>query len=520
MMKGTLINPSISDFEKLITQNYKYVDKTNIIYDLIQNCGTYFLNRPRRFGKSLIISTIEKFFLGKKNLFENLFIYNKIDNWEEYPIIKFDFSIFLIEKKEENLIDLINYYINQAEDIYQIESKEKNYIFRLSDFIIKCSKKYNKSIVVLIDEYDAPLINNLNNKELFEEILKILRNFFSIFKSLQSKIRFVFITGITKFSIDNLFSGANNIFDISDKKEYINICGFTEEEIQKNFKKEIEEIAYEKNLDLNLCYNDIKKYYDGFKFSCNQNEDLYNPIDILGFIQFKRFDFFWFKSAIPSFLIKYIKTNDILLQSLIEKNYNLNDFNQIDTFKMIPISIFYQIGYLTIDKYDEMKKLYKMKFSNYEIEFNFFNYIKDFFFNYLFKENEFDILKFKEELNLGQVNNFCKRLSIFFTDNNYQLTGNKEIYYYNCIYIFFKLLGFNSKVEIITNNRRINMVLETIKYIYIIEFKYNKNVEIAPKQFKNKEYYNKYLLKNKEIYLIGINFEENLNKINYKYKLL
>ena len=518
-MKGTLINPSISDFEKLRTKNYKYVDKTNIICDLIQNYGTFLLNRPRRFGKSLIISTLENFFLGKKYLFENLFIYDKIDNWEEFPIIKFDFSLFEIDEKED-LIKLINYYIKVAEDNYQIESEEeKNFSFRISNFFSKCNKKYNKQIVVLIDEYDAPLLNNLNNKELFDEILKILRNFFLFFKSNQSKIRFVFITGISKFSINNLFSGANNIFDISEKKEYVNICGFSENEIQKNFKKEIEEIAYEKKLDLNSFYNDIKKYYDGYKFSYYQIEDLYNPIDILGLVQFKRFDFFWFKSGIPSFLIKYIKTNNILLQNLIEKNFNLNDFNEIDTFKMTPISIFYQIGYLTIDKYDEKKKLYKMKFTNYEIEFNFFNYIKKFFFNYLFTENEYEIFKFKEELNLGQVEKFCKRLSIFFMDNNYQLMGNKEIYYHNCVYIFCKLLGFNSQVEIITNNGRIDMVLETIDYIYIIEFKYNKNADIALKQIKNKEYYNKFLLKEKKIYLIGINFDENFNKITYKYEL-
>ena len=520
--ENNIINSYTSDFKKIIDMKYKYIDKTEIIYNLIIQRGFFFLNRPRRFGKSLLISIIKCIFEGRKELFKNLFIYNKLSNWDKYPIITFDFSSRVVEN-QNSFEKMIHSSINKAEILNELENNisEENYIDRFDKFLLNAYNKYKKSVVILIDEYDYFLLNNLNNEIMFNQIKNLMKNFFTYLKSNQEFISFLFITGITNISLNNFFSGVNNIYDISSKSNFFYICGFTEEEIKENFKDEINDILVKFNMDYEDCLSKIKKYYDGYKFNGNQKIGIYNPIDILGLFDIKSFDFFWFNNGKSSFLAEFIKYNKVVISNLINSNLYEYEISEINFNNINPIAILYQTGYLTIDLYDSSKKTYKMKFSNFEIESNFFEYLKNYFFNNLKINNIYDISNFKKYLENGDINNFCKTLKIFFDDSNYQIIGDAEIYFHNSCYIFCKLLGYQTDVEINTKNGRIDMVVNTSCYIYIIEFKYNKNAKFALKQIINKKYQEKYLkFVDKKIFLVGINFDGDSKGINdYDYIL-
>ena len=496
------LNPLISDFELIRKNKYKYIDKTHILYQLIKAEGGYFiLNRPRRFGKTLIISTLNNFFQGKKHLFEKLFIYEKINEWEEFPILIFDFS----QRSVNNIGDykkIINLTIKKTMNKYDISiNLTEDYLDNLSFFFESVKNKFNKKLVILIDEYDTPLLNNLNNDKLCNEIQKEMNNFLGFLKSEYSSIRLFLAVGITTFFKNNIFSGANNIIDINLNKDFINICGFTEEEIKNNFDKEINNVSNYNKITKIECYNKIKKYYDGYKFSHFQEKGLYNPIDILSLIQFKEFNFYWFKTGIPSSLVELIKTKNIELYNMINNTVNENQLIDFNIFEINPVTLFFQSGYLTIKNYDSNNKQYELKFTNYEIEFCFYTYIQKFFFNNILKNKSYyDINLFKKDLEEGKIKDFCERLKDFFFDNNYQIMGNLEIYYHNCVFIFCKLLGFNCDVEIKISNGRIDLVVKTLKFNYIFEFKYNKSSKTELRQIKDKVCMNKYKNeKNKKI---------------------
>jgi len=493
----------ISTLKEIITENYVYVDKTQIALDLIQTGKYYFLSRPRRFGKTLFLSTLKEIFSGNKELFKGLYIYDKYD-FKSYPVIYISLGSSGVKTKEE-LHKEVDTILNENQERLDI-SCPKDYTFKFCFryLIKKAYKKYQKPVVILIDEYDKPILDNIEDKKAATEIRDELKNFYSVIKDSDPYVKFVFITGVSKFSKVSLFSGLNNLNDITVDKSYATICGYTQKDIETSFSE------YLKDQD----FNKIKKWYNGYKWL---GEPVYNPFDILLFIQKGCvFGNYWFSTATPTFLLKLIEKNKYHLPNL-EKA--IKDYRMLDSFDVDYIDIetlMWQTGYLTItDALDTPRGvLYTLGIPNLEVEISLFGTIADYITRahnsavitnnlYLALINQ-DISSFKQEL-----------ISLYASIPYSNFTGEKlyeyEGYYVSVFYAYMKALGVELIAEDITNKGRIDLTLKFDNAIYIIEFKeQGKN---ALKQIKNKKYYEKYLSYNKPIYLIGIEFDKNQRNI-------
>ena len=502
----------ISDFEKIITNNNKFVDKTDIIFNLVKLEGIFSLNRPRKFGKSLILSIIKCYFEGKKNLFKDLKISNYENIWDEYPIIYINFlqySIYTIEELNLSFIDIIN----QIEKKFGISTdKNSNINVRFNDCINNIKLNFKKNVIILIDEYDSPILCNLN-KSYLEHIINKMRGFFSVFK-INPNIKFGLLVGISPIN-NNFFSSINNIVSLSSYKGFDYLCGFTQNEIEKYFEKELLALSEKKNISLSECYSIIKEKYDGYKFSKFQELAIYNPIDILNLVINEDFNNFWFYSGKSKFLVDILKNSEIIINDLFNPLSELEIENFLE-YKSNPIPFFFYNGYLTIKNYNELTNEFTFNFPNTEIDKNFIYLIKPFYFNTIGSDNSyFSIFNFIQDLKNGNLENFLNRLKSFFSDNHYKFIGDAEKYFHNSFFIFCKLLGFQCEVEHSTNKGSIDLIVKTTNFIYIFEFKYNKTEYEALYQIKNKNYSLPFVNDKRKIFLIGVNFDgetRNLNK--------
>jgi hypothetical protein len=356
-----LLPIGISDFNKLIQGNYIYVDKTEYIYKLItEGGGYYFLSRPRRFGKSLLISTIRYLFEGQKNLFKDLYIYNKW-NWDEiYPVIRISFAKDIVKKedyKRRIIQELLKNYLHNELDTFQ---KTEDEVELFENLIINIYRKHKKGVVILIDEYDKPILDLIENIKEAEQVRKYLKAFYSVLKNLDEYIKFVLITGVTKFAKVSLFSGLNQLKDISLDPRYGNICGYTQNELEFYFKDKLQ----------NLNLDDIKEWYNGYYFL---QDSLYNPFDILLYLDNKRFDSYWYKTGTPNFLIKLIKKKEYDISELENKIVKINILEKFDIEEIKIEALMFQTGYLTIkEEYQkEYGQEYKLGFPNKEVRISF-----------------------------------------------------------------------------------------------------------------------------------------------------
>jgi len=498
----------ISDFKKLREENFIYVDKTKYIYKLItEGGGYYFLSRPRRFGKSLLISTLEYLFKGEKELFKGLYIQDKF-NWEEvYPVIRIDFSKDILKKedyKKRVIQELEKNYINNGIEMLE---KGEDEISLFEKLIITIYKSYGKQVVVLVDEYDKPILDLIEDIKQAEEIRKQLKAFYSVLKGLDKYIRFVLITGVSKFSKVSLFSGLNQLEDISLNKEYGNICGYTQNELEFYFKDYLQ--------DLNL--DEIKEWYNGYYFL---QDTLYNPFDILLYLKNKVLRNYWYETGKSEFLFKLLKTSNYQLPYL-NKLYYTNDI--LDKFDIEHISIealMFQTGYLTIKevKTIESEEMYMLDYPNKEVRQSF---NRDLVF-YITKSYHTDrIYNLKIAIINEEIEKIKEQIEIFINSISYNILKNEYVYQ-AAIYGLIYSTGFNVTLEDNTSKGRIDLTIIVNKSIvYIMEFKVIENEKEkgkAIKQIKEKEYYKKYLNYEK-IYLIGIELDK-INKqiVNFEYK--
>ncbi|OQY36579.1 MAG: hypothetical protein B6229_09760 [Spirochaetaceae bacterium 4572_7] len=500
----------IQTFSKIRSDNYAYVDKTEQIYNLIDRGTYYFLSRPRRFGKSLLIDTISELFKGSKEFFEGLYIYDKWDWSVKHPVIKISFASGNFQTPEVLREEISNI----LEDICDDLGIDYNTRFSLKKLIRMVYKKYNQKVVILVDEYDKPIIDVITNREVADKNREILGNFYSAIKDSDQYVKFAMLTGVSKFSQMSLFSKLNNLTDITMAKRYGTITGYTQNDLETTFKEHLNDVDMDR----------VKEWYNGYNYFA---EPIYNPFDILKFID-NDFDFknYWWQSGNPRFLIDVLKTSNFYLPELDNLIVDEDTLNAFEVERIDIVALLWQTGYLTFD-YEIVRNnkiTYKMKVPNIEVK----NSLNALFFDYLVNNNvrrtekENRIQDNIDEADLDGIKTTLVSLFASIANNNYTKNelSSYEGYYASIIYTFLFSLGYDIIAEDVTNIGRIDLTLKTKTSIFIFEFKVDKKEE-AIKQIKEKKYYEKYQDENKIIYLVGINFsKEERNITEYKWEEL
>ena len=361
----------IQDFEDLRRNGYKYVDKTNFVYKLADEGKYYFLSRPRRFGKSLFLSTLEAYFQGKKELFEGLAIYDLETEWKKYPIFHIDLNTANFREKD-SLYNVLNDYLTGWEDKYGTRNSEVTLALRFKGVIARAAEKEGCGVVILIDEYDKPILQTLRDPELQAEHRAQLKAFYSVLKTQDRYIKFAFLTGVTKFGKVSVFSDLNNLTDISMVHRYVNICGTTEEELKSYFKEGISELASANGDSESETIDKLRMRYGGYHFEKN-SEGIYNPFSVLNTLAKHRYKDYWFETGTPTFLIELLKAHGYRLPDLNKEQVSAIVMSRMDSAPTNLIPIIYQTGYLTIKGYDERFKKYQLGFPNKEVEEGFLN---------------------------------------------------------------------------------------------------------------------------------------------------
>ncbi|GAB4203747.1 MAG: ATP-binding protein [Bacteroidia bacterium] len=504
----------IQSFEKIRSDSYIYVDKTRFIYNLINEGTYYFLSRPRRFGKSLMIDTLKCLFEGKKHLFEGLFIYDKW-NWDQqYPVIRISFGSY---KKNINDPDDLEKYIvarlNEIANNHNVSLSQTLYYEAFRELIIKLSGK-NK-VVVLVDEYDKPILDVIDDFNLCYHNREILKGFYQIIKDADEYLKFGMLTGVSKFSKVSIFSGLNNLYDISVNEKYSAICGYTENDLDIFFSD------YLKDVDR----NEMKKWYNGYSW---MGENVYNPFDLLHFFKEKKFKSYWFQTGTPTFLIKLLADKKFYIpniENIIADDIILSSF---DIENIDPIALLFQTGYLTIKQILKkgIKEEFVLSYPNLEVKNALNNSILQSYTHIGYQKNNLTN-NIYDGLETGNIEILITQFQSLFAGIPYQWYVNNHLneyegYFASVFYSVFQSLGLDCIAEDITNKGRIDLTVKIGEYIYIFEFKVIEHFSDSKKaieQIQEKKYYEKYLSENKTIFLVGIDFsKEERNIKNYDYE--
>ncbi len=510
----------VQTFSKLINRNYLYIDKTRDIYNLFAEGGQYyFLSRPRRFGKSLLISTLNELFSGNKELFKGLWIYDRIE-WKTYPVIYIDFSHISFQNPQTLEMEL-NIKLEKIAKTFNTNlDQRRDYQGKFEELIEKLSQK--ERAVILIDEYDKPIINFIETEE--KEIAlanrKVLKKFYSVLKGSDRYIRFVFITGVSKFSRMSIFLDLNNLNDITIDDNFSRLLGLTHDELLKYFDDHIDRLSQKMNMSKNDLLEHVKQWYNGYSWDgCHF---LYNPHSILSFFSKNRFGNYWFSTGTPTFLINYIKKQNRSITSFEKEKVDSSIFETYDIENLGITSMLFQAGYLTIKEIQPVEVVqskYVLAYPNREVKESF---LKHFLTSFTTEESGsignriFDLVKAVRTNNMEEF--FTIIRALFASIPPHLFIKNREAYYHTVIYLVLKLVGIYIEVEVHTNIGRIDAVMKTDQYIYVMEFKMGTSDE-ALSQIERMKYHEKYLSSGKSIQLIGVGFEEvEKNISDYKAK--
>ena len=510
-MSNKIYPIGVQNFESLRQDGYFYIDKTEFIYRLVKSGRYYFLSRPRRFGKSLLISTLEAYFQGKKELFEGLAMERLEKDWSQYPILHLDLNARQYDRPE-SLLEELNKHLEIWEQTYGSPYGDRKPEERFYQ-VIRCAyKKTGQRVVVLVDEYDKPLLQAIGNAELQEAYRNILKAFYGVLKSTDGHIQFAMLTGVTKFGKISVFSDLNNLDDISMREPYVNLCGISEQEIHDNLEEELHELAELQNMTYEDVCIKLKEYYDGYHFVEN-TIGIYNPFSLLNTFKYNKFSNYWFETGTPSYLVELLKRSHYDLERMANEETSSDVLNSIYADSSSPIPVIYQSGYLTIKSYDEEFGIYQLGFPNREVEEGFVRYLMPFYTSINKVESPFEIQKFVSEIRKGQPDAFLRRLQSFFADTPYELARQLELHYQNVLFIVFKLVGFYTQVEYHTSRGRVDLVLKTNDYIYVMEFKLEGTAQEALKQINEKQYALPFASDPRKLFKIGINFSNELRNI-------
>lgn len=503
----------IQTFSDIIEEKYLYVDKTELIYSLVTRGKYYFLSRPRRFGKSLLLSTIEALFQGRRELFEGLYIADKEWDWSPHPVFHLALNnqyYNSVEDLEENLHNILG----RIEDEYHLPKgdSQQSPSIRFTDAISNAVTKTGRKVVILIDEYDQPLLQNIEEgKEDLHNALRVrLQAFYSVMKAMDKYIRFAMLSGISKFSKVSVFSGLNNLEDISLIEHFNSICGIAESELPRYFQQSIEELAKSYGSSLEETKAILKREYDGYRFAW-RGENIYNPFSLLTTFKNRRYGRYWFASGTPSFIISLLKRRHWNLQQIEGSTCSQSELMGADRYLTNPIPLLYQSGYLTIKGYDEEFDEYTMGYPNEEVA-------EGFAYDLLRRYSENDssgsvIKKFVRDVREGRAEEFMKALQSFSADIPYDQIVDRELHFQNLMYIIMKLMGFHVHTEYQTSDGRIDMTVMTDRFVYVIEFKFHGTADDAMTQIHDKQYRLPFLKDEKEIVLIGAAFSKEKRRL-------
>lgn len=499
----------IQSFEDIRNKGFVYVDKTTLVYKLVKTGKPYFLSRPRRFGKSLLLSTLEAYFQGKKHLFEGLAIEQLEQEWETYPVLHLDLNAEKYDSVEA-LNAILSSHLTRWEELYGKGTDEQTLSTRFAGIIRRAALQTGKQVVVLVDEYDKPLLQVLGNEVLMKEYRNTLKAFYGVLKSSDAHLRFIFLTGVTKFAHVSVFSDLNQLADISMYPDYATICGITQDELQANFRPELEALCVEKNLTMEETVRLMTLKYDGYHFR-EKTPGVFNPFSVLNSLRTLRFDNYWFQTGTPTFLVELLKKTDYDLRLILDSiEMRASAFSEYRVEANNPIPLLYQSGYLTIKGYDEEFGLYTLAFPNEEVKYGFIDFITPFYTAITEDESGFYIGKFVRELRAGNVDDFMKRLEAFFADFPYELNDKTERHYQVVFYIVFKLMGQFCEAEVRSARGRADAVVKTKDYIFVFEFKLNGSMEEALKQIDDKGYLIPYQADGRRLIKVAASFSPQL----------
>ena len=504
----------VQNFESLIRDGYLYVDKTEAIWRLTHTGRHYFLARPRRFGKSLLLSTIEAYFEGKKELFEGLYLQSAESDWTPYPIFHIDLS-----PENYSSVDILNarldWQISQWEAIYGKEDVERSLSARFENCIMRAAKQTGNRVVILVDEYDKPILSAIGNTALQNEMRTMLKAFYGVLKSQDGNIRFSLLTGVTKFSKVSIFSDLNNLNDISRDKRYYDICGISQSEMDGIIQPYIQSFAESNNYTIEQANDTFRRMYDGYRFTATQPQNIYNPFSVLSALARGEYGNYWFETGTPNYIVELLKRNNYVLSDLTDKPVDSAALDSKDDNGQSIVPLLFQSGYLTIRDYEPANDLYYMDFPNDEVRSGFFRYILPFYTSVKKEESAFAIGQFVEELRTGQIDAFLHRLQAFFADFQYDAQTNitPESHFRNVLFVLCKLLDMQVDAEYMTSDGRIDLLIRTADYVYIIECKLDSSAKIALKQVQQKEYALPWSVDNRKTILIGLNFSSTTRRM-------
>ena len=494
----------IQTIEEIVEENCVYVDKTALILKLISEGKYYFLSRPRRFGKSLLVSTLRAIFSGNKELFKDYQIYTSDYHFQKHPIIYLDFTQFSTKNPHELENDLKKELMQIAKSYGKsIESPSSARAGLIS--LVKALSTDNK-VVVLVNEYDKPLIDNLDHMEVAEKNRELLKDFFGTLKGLGLYLRFIFVTGVSKFSQVSLFSGFNNLQDITINSKYATLLGYTEKEIILFFKPHLAHLEKKQTKTSQELIELMRTWYNGYDFS-GEKSTVYNPFSSLLFLDSGKINNYWFQTATPTFLINQIKKQAYPLDQISGIQVSDTIFHTHDLDKISLISLMWQTGYLTIKSYDPVSHLYCLDYPNQEVRRSFLEYLAEGMTGVPRPQASRSARECAIALHNHKLGDFFSTLKIFFASIPYDMHVSKEKYYQTVFYVTAKLIGLDAQLEVTTNIGRIDMVVTTDNYVYIFEFKVDSSAEEALNQIKDKKYFEKYLDQKKKLTLVGVNFD-------------
>ena len=501
----------IQTFETVRKEGYCYVDKTALVHQLVQNGKYYFLSRPRRFGKSLLISTLEAYFQGKKELFDGLALEHLEREWTEYPVLHLDLNARNYADTE-SLPAILNQHLEAWEAFYGNEKKDRAPEERFAYLIEKISRSTGKGVVVLVDEYDKPLLQALGNEPLLTAYRQQLKAFYGVLKSKDAYLRFALLTGVTKFNKVSVFSDLNNLQDISMSPRFATLCGITEQELYDVFEEDIRLLGEHNGMSEEETRKALKDSYDGYHFTANC-PDLYNPFSLLNAFSSKELGSYWFETGTPTFLIQLLKQGHYNLYNLYHEQVSKDMLGDIDNVGGNPLPMLYQSGYLTLKGYDREFGTYTLGFPNREVAEGFNRHLLLGYAKVPSGNPTFQIQNFVLEVRRGDTDAFLQRLQSFFADTPYELARDLELHYQNVLFIVFKLLGFYVQVEYHTSRGRIDLVLKTADYIYVMEFKLEGTAEEALQQIEDKHYALPFATDQRRVYKVGVNFSKDRRNI-------
>lgn len=502
----------VQTFEKLRNEPYVYVDKTALVYKMAQEGSCYFLSRPRRFGKSLLLSTLKAYFEGKRDLFQGLAIAELEAEWNAYPVLHLDLNAKSFSNIQ-NLYDLLNDQLTIYEQKYGCVPVDKSPEGRFRQLIRSARAKTGKDVVVLIDEYDKPILQAVGNESLQDEFRNALKAFYGVLKSADAELRFTLLTGVTKFGKVSVFSDLNNLNDISTDTRYAELCGISEHELHENFDDEIAELAAANAQTKEQAYAELRTRYDGYHFSAS-SQGIYNPFSVLSTLEKKCYDNYWFATGTPIYLVELLKKSNFHLPDLGNIESDIDSLNSIHSADLDPIPVLFQSGYLTIKGYDKEFELYHLDFPNEEVKHGFIKFLLPYYTYCQTSQHKTIIRELVKSLSTGDAERFMQQMQSVLADTPYDIVKDLENHYQNVMYIVTKLLGFYVQAEYRTSRGRIDLLIKTDQYIYVIELKHEGSAEEALSQINAKDYILPFTQDSRQLIKIGANISRETRNLD------